>query len=170
MTLLEAPRSIYLVVMLTVCAQAEDGLPALAGGEQEEYHSWPARPGGDRHHKRSNGTLQDADSRRATGNETLRGSEGRMIKDTMQVKNVTFDQSGQKSAEWSWKSFFQNYCWPSWSCAPLKVLVKELDFCYSSAIFGRGNKTKKYVTSFSDTVEGVFKFKTNNKRDDAFLY
>lgn len=39
MTLLEAPRSVGLVVMLTVCVQAEDGLPALAGGEQEEYHS-----------------------------------------------------------------------------------------------------------------------------------
>ena len=123
MTLLEAPRSVGLVVMLTVCVQAEDGLPALAGGEQEEYHSWPARPGGDRHHKGSNGTLQDADSRRATGNETLRGSEGKRIKDKMQSKKCEIWPRVVRNRSDLGKVCFprsQNYCWQSLRCAPFK--------------------------------------------------
>lgn len=56
--------------MLTVSLKAEDGLPALAGGEQEEYHSSSPQPGGDRHHQRGHGTLQDAIGRGATGTKT----------------------------------------------------------------------------------------------------
>uniref|UniRef100_A0A671VXB3 WD repeat and HMG-box DNA-binding protein 1 n=1 Tax=Sparus aurata TaxID=8175 RepID=A0A671VXB3_SPAAU len=85
-------------------------------------------------------------------------------------KSITADQPDLEETDIIKEAMGRFRALTAEDCAPLKVLVKELDFCYSSAIFGRGNKTKKYVTSFSDTVEGVFKFKTNNKRDDAFLY
>lgn len=53
--------------MLTVSVQAEDGLPALAGGEQEDYHSRSTGPGGDGRHQRGHGALQGAVGRGATG-------------------------------------------------------------------------------------------------------
>lgn len=53
--------------MLIFFFQAKDGLPALAGGEPQEYCGRPARHGGDGRHQRGHGALQDAVGRRATG-------------------------------------------------------------------------------------------------------
>lgn len=47
--------------------QAEDGLPAVAGGEQEEHHSRSPGPGRDRRHQGGHGALQDAVHRGAAG-------------------------------------------------------------------------------------------------------
>jgi len=70
------------------CLQAQNGLPALAGGEQEEHHGRPAGPGGDGGHQGGHGALQGAGGGGAPGEQPSNREPGSVASFLGSPKNI----------------------------------------------------------------------------------